>query len=1354
MSQTYITARLKLVDGTILYPQISLDNMVKSLQDSTAVSVVTTVGASGVATNNQIPTAAAVRSLADTKQNTLVAGTGTEIINGSTINAMAVNLNDVVINNVPNNGLYLEVEGNTMSVVAPLAAVDSAGVIAGATNGVTLVDGVVQVNNGDGLLIEDNQIAINDASVETTLQDVRIDDASTVTPVDDQVVTPGNLRGALSVGQAVDVSCAPYNNSGSIVYVNDDFLQGFTATMVNDTTVGFYDTTEHRFPKFADGLVYLFIADVSGSGTVTPNGASAVTLSGTPQRIWTKVTASDSGYISASANATMTVTNWRQYEVTALTDEAIAYIAQLDDPDAFFRSASVYSLRDKYLVKQDMVCPFIPTIGMPDNSDLTVAAGLSYKIKYTNDNQHIITADTIPADAYGWDAHIQMFIKGASGVVFQPPLILMDALTPNAGHNLSVKFRNGQALVYVEDTNAGNIVISTTCSNPSVAGELQYFLLQNPGSGQENYIIFAPSTDGSTCDAGIVSVAYNTNILGNGTDKTTVTGTYNIASGKTMNLQDMIISGATLGGTGTVTFDNVSLNTAVLDTSCIGIVDSVVIPVGSTVTMNTTAANAQLGDIELNGTLELPNGAYFSPSRTIKIHGNGTGVLNGQNTGFINTDINGTIPINVEGETVTFSGIMLDSIPIKVSRIAFSRVSQLEFKDCLITGGTYRCLDIQYNTDLYMDNVTFREASGDTSASTSTPLYLSCRNVTLKNVTIEDCSGDYAIWVGTKIENGIEARYIFEDIKVDKSIGTWTTNNHILTLQGSNVYTSIRIESGTFGKDWIGITVMPNTVLESTSAAVFNLYVSDEKWIQLYDNVTLKNNGITAVIDACKLNTIGANCVLAASSTYGHNIVISGSTVDPWSATNITFASPLDASAASTVKLSGTTFKSTAKISAAPARIQLPANTTLDITGNTNAADTKILQAPVMVVGDNAADPSGSATIAYVGGSTNLSGIGTYVAQNGDNDFRPVASNFNVSNTASSGAGSLLDRLTSASAQATTTNMQQFVGFVSGGTAGVASAAADTTIVSTTILTNDYQPVLGGNYTVSSGGIMTVDQTTRIATIDNQFNFNQVNVPTGAVLSGLSARTSGASASLTGGGTIKLTGGMWASAGKPAVISGCSFVGGGTLGVYDSGTSVVSCYFAPAGSAGLTNRGAHTFVTGCTMTGVSAAYGQGYSTYSYQGALNSTTMDRCVITGNTTTYNAGCDIGSKCSATITNSLISGNYKTAAGINRGQPDMRVGVSAICYCSGGNTLGKVSVTGGTMCFAGSNRLDKLDYYSSTGMVIISAGASITLTSSINPGGTGGIQVNGGTCTVNNNVIESGIYTSIDSNGSATV
>ena len=462
-------------------------------------------------------------------------------------------------------------------------AIDSGGtismacVILGATNGVKIADSKVQfdvstvpvrggtvagvlVDVADGLLVEGGTASIDDASVADVLigtEQVEQIVGGTSTLVSkailDEVVTPGNLRGALSVGQAVDVSCKPYNNSGSISYTNNDFLQGFTATMVNGTTVGFYDTGTHKFPKFADDLVYLFIADVSGTGTITPNGGSAVTLSGTLQRIAMTVKTADAGFFSADAAATVSVANWRQYEVTALTDEAIAYIASLPDPDQFFRSSTISQARDKYLVKQDMVCPWIYTIPMPDNSALTVAAGLSYKIKYTNDTPHNVTVDTIPADAYGWDAHIQMFIKGTSGVVFQPPLILMVALTPNAGHNLTVKFRNGDALVYVDDTNAGKIVLTTTCSNPSVTGELQYFLLQNPGQGQENYIIFAGATDGATCDGGTTSIAYATNMIGNGVANTLITGTFTVGSGITVNMQDLSINGGTLSGAGTGT---------------------------------------------------------------------------------------------------------------------------------------------------------------------------------------------------------------------------------------------------------------------------------------------------------------------------------------------------------------------------------------------------------------------------------------------------------------------------------------------------------------------------------------------------------------------------------------------------------------------------------------------------------------------------------------------------------------------------------------------------------------------------------------------------------------------------------
>ena len=75
------------------------------------------------------------------------------------------------------------------------------------------------------------------------------------------------------------------------------------------------------------------------------------------------------------------------------------------------------------------------------------------------------------------------------------------------------------------------------------------------------------------------------------------------------------------------------------------------------------------------------------------------------------------------------------------------------------------------------------------------------------------------------------------------------------------------------------------------------------------------------------------------------------------------------------------------------------------------------------------------------------------------------------------------------------------------------------------------------------------------------------------------------------------------------------------------------------------------------------------------------------------------------------------------------------------------------GGVMTIAGTNTIGNITSRVVPGSVTISSGASINLTSSINPGGTGGITVLTGGCTVNGNAIPAGTYTSIDSNGTTT-
>jgi hypothetical protein len=415
-------------------------------------------------------------------------------------------------------------------------------------------------NAGDGIIIENSRIKTDIATVEEVVT------GETGT----HLVDADGLTGALSLGQANDVSCCPAVKAGTLTlngqavtdtnYLSNDYPMLWTFTgSGSENSFGFYGT--HPFPKFATNRKYLFIADItvnSGSSAayfkshngvdVLGNALGKVHDAGETFRLAMTFTTSGadvsvntiSGY-SYSFN----ITNCRQYAVTGMSDEAIKYLASAEtnpNPDALFRSTNMSSVISRYLIKQNMVSPWMGVIGMKDNSDMTVAAGSNYKIKYTDNADHTVSVDTFPNDAYGWDSHIQMFVKGTSHIIFKSPLILMNALTPNAGHNLVVKYRNGQALVYVEDTDAGNIVYLVSGSS-TTQGSLAYGLAQTPTTEDAtytNYVVFGSTVNGLVCDAGTMSnIGYSASLIGNGDDTTFITGTLGFASGKSMYVQDL-----------------------------------------------------------------------------------------------------------------------------------------------------------------------------------------------------------------------------------------------------------------------------------------------------------------------------------------------------------------------------------------------------------------------------------------------------------------------------------------------------------------------------------------------------------------------------------------------------------------------------------------------------------------------------------------------------------------------------------------------------------------------------------------------------------------------------------------------
>lgn len=1319
MSQVYMTAKLNLADGTILYPQVSLDNIVASISDPTLVTVATTtngkvpvtelpvvtvVGDTG--SNNNIPTEAAVRALADTKQNTLVAGTGTEIINGSTINAMAVNLNDVVVNNVPNNGLSLEVEGNTMSVVGALAANGSAGVIAGATNGVKLVDGVAQfdvtsvpkksgdnagvlVDVGDGLLVADGTASVNISDVDGVLtDDWPVTGTNNYAGIPGEVVTPHNLRGALSVGQAVDVSCPAYVREGwqqistdggttwetiTKELVDAAYLSPFSIKMTagSSATMTRFGWTNpnslaSRFPKFADGLIYLYMMDIKASqicamayydGTVWKSKS----IPASDEYVRAYVVTNTGGFwieknVAANTTFQLDIKNWRQYEVTALTDEAIAYIAQLPDPDAFFRSNTIFQVRDKYLVKQDMVCPWIYTINMGDDSDLTVGAGLSYKIKYVDDSKpHNVTVDTIPTDAHGWDAHIQMFVKGVSGVSFQPPLVLMDPLTANAGNNLVVKFRNGQALVYVEDTNVGYTVITAT----GIAdGSLAYGFTYTPSSNKDDkYIIFGTVVDGVTCDFGTATAVYATqaytiNVLGNGIDNTSITGTLEVPSYKNVVLQDLTITGSTFYGdpaASGVDLSNVVLDNVDLTVRTTKVSGPVTIPEGSTVT-------GHGAESFLAGSSELLLNGRISNKKVIHrlIRSDGTGVIDGANKMggpiFVQQGYYGAGQDTFSYSNITVTG---GSSANSGGGAWLSQAKTVTFDHVVFEGN----VAAYASRDIYVDNITDCLYLYDCSFHDLIPITLNwkCANVVFHNCTftatgllISTANNGAPGWQGKITISGN-----------NKMNGHFQVNNLQNNLFRWDLYiaTDAVLDLSEFSTTW---------ALSKNSLIRYEVYRGNPdttgEYVYIGDNVTiLALGGSTASIDAMRCRTLYA--AGGVDNERDGYVTVSKSDVSTWKAKNMFFAVPVDGYNAGVVQLTGATFSANALVDGnagfkGGGCIFLPADSTNKFDFGSSVANTNVgLEAPIILVGSNPNTPSGTASIVTLNGTKTYQGIATIVRKDGYSNFTTTA---------------ISDVTTANGLDTALSGSNVFIRIASGVTAS-ASYTATKAVAGKSIITTNYEPLFYGSFTFNGNSAMTVDPDNKVITITSSATtfLNPVVLPEGVRLVVSDGKT--CPVTVRGAGVIDLDGGYAVSPTTTTTVRGTTITGG-ALTTYGGGmanyaTNVAFYDVVLTGNTSTVAGGGFYAASGpvlfdhCTISdNVTPGYGGGvylgnataefkYCTISGNRtesmgtgiALNGSTasLTGCIITGNTGGYGSITDSGPFYSQAYSDTYVMG-----------------------------------------------------------------------------------------------------------------
>lgn len=245
---------------------------------------------------------------------------------------------------------------------------------------------------------------------------------------------------------------------------------------------------------------------------------------------------------------------------------------------------------------------------------------------------------------------------------------------------------------------------------------------------------------------------------------------------------------------------------------------------------------------------------------------------------------------------------------------------------------------------------------------------------------------------------------------------------------------------------------------------------------------------------------------------------------------------------------------------------------------------------------------------------------------------------------------------------------------------------------------------------------------TNTAVVD--LNNTNVVVPPGMTASISGCIVSGGSAATNGGGFYVSSGTL--SAGN-AVISACR--GGDTHNggcIYATGPNTTEIYLSG------------TTISGCGNVKSGGAV--------FCGNNIPVQLVSCVITGNTANAGGALFLTSG-TFTASGAVISGNTAPTRG-----KDLYFGAetASITDC----TIGTVTLAaGGTMSIAGGNTIDSVVPYSTSngGAVVITSGASINLTSSINPGGD--ITILEGGCTVNGNVIPAGTYTSIDSNGQPT-
>ena len=289
---------------------------------------------------------------------------------------------------------------------------------------------------------------------------------------------------------------------------------------------------------------------------------------------------------------------------------------------------------------------YMPIETVTGNS-VTMQAGHAYKITATT-SAVTLNTETIPANSFGLEGHLEIFVAGTGYVVTGTNVVLAQPLEPDSVNNCTVRFHDGLAIISVEDHVAGYIVISAT---GTADGSLPYGL----ATASQEYIAFDATTNGTPLDMGGAVTNGEKHVVGNGYSDTILTGSVSCTSKTTF--ANLAMSGAAVTG-GTMTLGDVYIpHGATVSVS------------GGGLAINKVSGNG--GTINLGGTrIEVQTG---------KATANGVTITNGSST-------NGGALVVAAGATADFSSVSFvgNTVPGIAGAVFCDGVAN--FNSCIISG--------------------------------------------------------------------------------------------------------------------------------------------------------------------------------------------------------------------------------------------------------------------------------------------------------------------------------------------------------------------------------------------------------------------------------------------------------------------------------------------------------------------------------------------------------------------------------------------------------------------------------------------------------------------------------------------